>query len=359
MRYKQITIVDKLGDENLSVAPIHFTMTSYGADYTVTDLVRKLRNEDIFVPPFQRNFVWSKNQSSRFIESLLLGLPVPGIFLSKEYETEKLLIIDGQQRLKTLLFFYDGLFKEPGKEDIIFELSGVQDEYKGKIYKTLNERMRRRLDNAILHATIVKQDKPPEDDSSIYYLFERLNTGETSLEPQEIRACIYRGKFNELLKELNDYSAWRKLFGQYHNRMRDQELILRYFALYYEYPLYTEPMKGFMNDFMKKNIELKYRDRKRLISKFESATDIILEAIGEKAFKPRRALNAAVCDSVLVGVAKRLEKGSIEKPNSLRIRYERLMKDEEYVKSISATTGSFEKVRYRIETATRFFDGVK
>ena len=122
--------------------------------------------------------MWKFKEASRFIESLLLGLPVPGIFLSKEKETQKLLVIDGQQRLLTLLYFYDGIFQPTKRE---FALKDVQPQFEGAIYKSLPDEDRRRLDDSILHATIIKQDEPSEDDSSIYHIFERLNTGGTTL----------------------------------------------------------------------------------------------------------------------------------------------------------------------------------
>src|SRR5207247_11456077 len=99
----------KEGDEE-EVIPFRYSISSYGADYPVDGLVQRLRAGSIFVPSFQRGFVWTLPQASQFVESLLLGLPVPGIFLSKEEKTQKLLVIDGQQRLKTLQFFYDGLW---------------------------------------------------------------------------------------------------------------------------------------------------------------------------------------------------------------------------------------------------------
>jgi len=217
-------IHDNTGDTKL-VVPLKYDITSYGADFLVDGLVRRLRAQDIFVPHFQRKYVWSHRQASRFIESLLLGLPVPGIFLSKDFDTEKLFVIDGQQRLTTLRYFYDGIFEATGRE---FSIRGVQEQYEGMTYRTLREEDRRRLDDSIIHATIVRQDTPPEDDSSIYYIFERINTGGTPLSPQEIRASVYHGPFIDLLKELNSNEHWRDIFGPIHKRMKDQELILRF-----------------------------------------------------------------------------------------------------------------------------------
>jgi hypothetical protein len=94
-------------DEALLEQPgdIKFTITSYGADYTVDTLIRRLKTEAFYVPQFQRRFVWSQRHASRFLESLLMGLPVPGIFLYREPQTNRHLVVDGQQRLRTLQYF--------------------------------------------------------------------------------------------------------------------------------------------------------------------------------------------------------------------------------------------------------------
>ena len=93
------TIEDPVGDDEELGQPVRYTISSYGADMPIDGLVNRLKRGDIFVPSFQRNFVWTITQASRFIESLVLGLPVPGIFLFKEPETRKLMVVDGQQRL--------------------------------------------------------------------------------------------------------------------------------------------------------------------------------------------------------------------------------------------------------------------
>ena len=83
-----------------------YVITSYGADYPVDSLMKRIKDKVIFIPPFQRQFVWNINEASKFIESLILGLPVPGIFLSKEKDTHRLLVVDGQQRLTTLSILF-------------------------------------------------------------------------------------------------------------------------------------------------------------------------------------------------------------------------------------------------------------
>lgn len=114
--------IDEALDENDEVIPFKYAITSYGADYPVDSLVQRVVSGDIVVPKFQRGYVWSLREASRFVESLLLGLPVPSIFLSKEKDSQQLLVIDGQQRLLTLRYFYEGMWPLTRKE---FALKGV------------------------------------------------------------------------------------------------------------------------------------------------------------------------------------------------------------------------------------------
>src|SRR5262249_53984864 len=158
---------------------------------------------------------WKKQQADRFIESLLLGLPVPGIFLVKE-ESGRHLVLDGHQRLQTLLRFYSNDW-----EGGAFALENVQDRFKNRTYVQLEATDRRRLDDSVIHATIVRQDEPSQDQSSIYLVFERLNSGGTSLHPQEIRVALYHGPFADLLTSLNDHASWRALFGRKSRRLKD------------------------------------------------------------------------------------------------------------------------------------------
>src|ERR1039457_5830925 len=99
-------IVDE--SENDDTTPVvRYEITSYGADYDVAGFAARLQRDDIVIPSFQRDYVWRLPEASRFVESILLGLPVPGVFLAKDFDTNKLLVIDGQQRLKTLQFFIE------------------------------------------------------------------------------------------------------------------------------------------------------------------------------------------------------------------------------------------------------------
>lgn len=352
---KKLKKVSKASSEENEVLPYKYLITNYGADYTVDVLVKRLKEKSVVIPSFQRSYVWSIKQASRFIESLLLGLPVPGVFLSREKDTEKLLVIDGQQRLSTLLYFFKNEFPKHKS----FSLIEVQKEYEGKTYKTLSDADRRKLDDAIIHATIIKQDIPTDDESSIFFVFERLNTGGVVLSAQEIRNGIYQGEFNKLLEELNKNVDWRFLYGRPNARMRDQELILRFFALYFTWETYTKPMKAYLNTFMAKNRNLQLHSKEDLTNIFSSTVKIIRKSIGAKAFKLGSQPTAALIDAVMVGVAKRIQHGAVKQNETAKKCFSSLLKDNDFILSITTSTSDEENVRERITKAIDVFSKVK
>lgn len=346
-------VVDISPDDEGEVVPFTYTITSYGADYPVDGLVKRLDQGSVVIPQFQRSFIWKRAQADRFIESLLLGLPVPGIFLALEEESRKLLVVDGQQRLTALRRFYAGTW-----EDRVYSLRFVQDQLKGRTYATLEPENRRRLDDSILHATVVRQDQPSEDQSSIYFLFERLNTGGTELVPQEIRNAIYSGAFRDLLEALNDAASWRTLYGHPSTRYKDRELILRFFAFRYWQEAYARPMKTFLNRYMARNRNLQKQGEQELRQVWHRTTEAVASALGHEAFRPGNALNAAIFDAVMVGVAARLEAGPIQSPVALATAYDRLVNADHFVRSYSRATADEENVRTRMELARSAFADV-
>lgn len=336
---------------------LRFSITSYGADYPVDALVKRLNSGAIEIPKFQRGFVWTMPQSARFIESLLLGLPVPAVFLSKHPASQKLLVIDGQQRLTSLQYFYEGWF-QVGSVKKEFQLRGVSKDLEGKTYKTLSEEDRRRLDDSLLHAIIVNQVDPQDDQTGLYSIFERINTGGTPLQPQEIRACIYEGKFIALLKTLAMNPLWQDIYGASSTRAKDQEMILRFLALYFDAASYKRPMKHYLNRFVASNRELEKFDEAKIKGVFEPVVALAQKHLGPTAFRPVRNLNAALLDSVFVGLAKRLEKGAITKPEGLKPALDAIMKNNEFEDAYTKSTTDEARVAKRLEMTTQAFVAV-
>ena len=357
-------VVDPL-EEADEVIPFTYSITSYGADYPVDSLITRLQSRDITVPTFdwvseedtavvgfQRAYVWPKPKADKFIESLLLGLPVPGVFLLSE-QTGRLLVLDGHQRLYTLLAFYEGVLN--GKE---FRLVNVQDRFKNKRLKDLDIEDRRRIDNSIIHATVVRQDKPTEDQSSIYIIFERLNTGGVNLQPQEIRVALYHGELAKTLKALSDEDAWRNLYGKRSRRLKDMEMILRFFAFYYNFDDYRRPMKDFLNRYMASNRHLERQTGAELRDIFCKTTGVLDDVIGRNAFRPKGPVNAAVVDSLMTGIAKRIGQGEIADYEGLQQRYKKLMSNGEYIAAIETGTSQEANVGTRMTLAISAFANV-
>ena len=395
-------MADLLTNENLAeyedqeddVRTSNYAITSYGADYPVDGLVKRIRKGDIYIPEFQRGFVWDIKTASRFIESLLIGLPVPGIFLSKDQES-KLIVIDGQQRLRTIQYFYDGKIPIHSDYDLeenttdgkvfALKLDGndnsseeSENKFNNKTYSTLSDEERRRLDDAIIPATIIKQDIPENDDSSIYQIFERLNTGGIKLTSQEIRACIYHGEFNKLLIELNKNSQWQDIFNgkttsnfRPDPRMKDQELILRFLALHcasIDYDgdnektiTYQKPMKSFLNEFMKQNRQINNIKKEQIINIFNHSIETIHNSIGLRAFRPKKGLNAAVLDAVLVGISRRLERGLINQLDQVKLEYNNLLKNQSFLYNSTETARTTETliVKTRLKLAIDAFKNIE
>jgi hypothetical protein len=333
---------------------LKFTITSYGADYPVETIVGRLNSDAFYVPPFQRNFVWSQRHASRFIESLLMGLPVPGIFLYKESKTNRHLVVDGQQRLRTLQYFYEGTFLERK-----FRLVGVRNEWEGQTYKDLSSSEQLKLDDSIVHATIFQQDEPKDELKSLYFVFERINSGGMRLAPQEIRNCIGEGPALPLARKLNDDKDWREVFGaKYNRRLKDQELVLRALAMFAWRDRYKAPMREFLNDFAN-HTKISKAEIDILASRFTTSIQLVNKCFSNKAFRPSRALNAAVFEAVMVGMSTRLDSSkSAPDPKKFMSAYDALLKDKDFLKACERATAREDTLKARQTLAISAFKGI-
>jgi uncharacterized protein with ParB-like and HNH nuclease domain len=332
-------------DKEIDIAP--YKIITYGADYTLSVLNEKLGRMDIIVPMFQRKYVWPPIKASKLIESFLLSLPVPQIFLYKEAETEKLLVVDGYQRLKTIECFYNEQFPD-GKE---FRLSSVKPKWEGKKYTELSEPDRIRLDDSVLRATIFQQTDP-KDNSSVFEVFERLNTGGMTLKEQEIRNCIIQGHINGFLEDLNQHPSWRKLFGRKPDaRMRDIELILRFLALYSKLASYSKPMKWFLTQFMMSQQNLSAEEQKKYSDVFKNTMDFILDNFGSNAFRIKFGINVALFDAISISLA-RLDKNKL---SDLENKRRLLIEDPHFRDLTSLHTTDKEAIIERISIAAKVF----
>ena len=187
-----------------------------------------------------------------------MGLPVPPVFFYIDDENKNL-VIDGQQRILSTVFFFDGYF---GMENLrgkkqVFRLQGLDEKspYYRKTFSELEEPDQRKLKNSVLRSINIRQLSPSEGSTSAFHIFERLNTGGTPLKAQEIRNVVFRGEIVNVLRDLNADEKWRLILGKtnFDKHQKDVELVLRLFALSNRVDEYEKPMKEFLNQAMKRD----------------------------------------------------------------------------------------------------------
>lgn len=359
--YDEFESVESEIEDSQSSGQIKYEISTYPADFTLEVLCNKWRKGDIVIPDFQRRFVWNLNQSSKLIESFMLGLPVPPIFLYIDKTTNNL-VIDGQQRLKSIFYFFGEAgpdkLNERESKFLSFKLRGLAESspWYEKSFDDFSEEDKNRLNDSILRAIVVKQLNP-HDNTSIYHIFERLNTGGTLLNNQEIRNCVYSGPFNESLLRLNQYSSWRKVFTKSveDNRQKDVELILRFFALHDDLESYKKPMKDFLSTYFG-NEKIRFMEKtdiQKMEEIFKNTIDSIIENLGEKPFHVRSGLNSSVCDSVMVAFSKNLN----NVPVDIKQRYKKLCANDEYYYWTSKATNDVSSVKGRVSMANEILFG--
>ena len=334
-----------------------YEVTGFGLDFAVKDLVRRLQEGDITVPRWQRGFVWPRKMASVFIESLILGIPVPGIFLGEDPVTKELYVVDGQQRLRTLKGFYEGKFPiGAGRQG--FALTGVVDRLEGMTYDSLRNVDRRSLDNSSIHATVVRQFEPKDDDTSMYQIFKRLNSGGRVVNPHEIRRAVYQGKLMDEIERLNDNSDWREIVGKPSLRLKDQEMILRFMAMLYEGDEYFRPMEEFLNVFVQANRDPGEAWMRDTVDIFERTIRAFAKSMGETAFRVvrGRTVNAAVFDSMSVGLASKIQTSGAPGRDAVRYAHDLLLSDDGYLGAVTQNTSAVLSVKTRLRLAKAAFE---
>lgn len=355
----EIEVDDEVeSDSEADSSHVEFEIATYPSDLTLSVIHEMWRGQDISIPSFQRNFVWNIKQSSLLIESFLLGLPVPQVFFYIDAENRNL-VIDGQQRIMSIVFFFEGYF---GFENLqgrrtVFRLTGLpkNSPYAGKRFEDLSLNDQRRLRSAVLRAVNIRQLAPVNQSTSMYHIFERLNTGGTPLRPQEIRNCVFHGPIVDALQRLNENESWRQILGRkaLDKHQRDVEMILRIFAMADRGSMYEKPMKEFLNQAMKRHAQDRHGKVASFTLRFEKVMTIVSEQLRKRPFHIRGPINLAAMDSVLSMLIRKHK--SI--PGDLDNRYERLLSDEKYKNSIFFNTSDNATVKERLSLARRYLIG--
>lgn len=347
-------------DDSAEVPPSD--IVAYNELRSCADLYRMSKQRILNIQPnFQRDIVWKGPDQTRFIDSLIKELPIPSMCFASDNKAQKWIVIDGLQRISTIVRYLEGGDWELSKlEDIDPNIAG-QSVAAIKTSKTALHDYYTRVENLSIPINVIRCDFSKKTHMEyLFTIFHRLNTGGMKLNNQEIRNCIYEGPFNSLLKQLDEYPAWRRL-----NKMKPgilyrftkQELLLRFFTFSDLYTKYTGHLSKFLNEYMQdnKNPTDEFIDKKRRI--FHETVDCIDKKIFNRKAPPTK-ISVTVLEAILVGVEKNLDFLSTQSPDKVRKLYEKMINHSKFSEaSLKEGLSKKPKVIDRLKLAIQIFSG--
>ncbi len=327
------------------------------ADRSLSELHRWHKTGRIIIDPeWQRNYVWDLARASKLIESFLLDIPVPVVYLAKT-EQSKYEVIDGLQRLTSVFNYFDGRYKL-SKLDILTEL-------KGKEFKDLPTPLQNKLEDSVLRSFELSASS-----GDIHFIvFERLNTGGVKLNDMEIRNCLYRGSLNTLIKEISPNTSFLTCLNQKHlnKRMQDRALILRFLAFYERTHVKCQfGLKRFLNEFLDtyKNTSPEKIDEYRKV--FDKCMKACVSVFGENGFRLKSEItkinsksagewasrpNAAIFQVIATSFAN-YDLGQItRKADAIYEEYlDLILTDTQWVDRVRRATGEATRLQYAFDS---------
>ena len=309
-------------------------------DITLEQLKNFVDANDIITDPdYQRKYVYDDKHASCLIESILIGIPIPVIYLAEEDEGVYS-VIDGQQRITSFVRFLKNEFSLTGLKRL--------KSLNGLYFRQLDKTLQRRLSLKSLSTVCIERDSQ----NLKYEIFSRLNLGAVKLRDQEVRNCIYRGRFNDMLKEIANTNTYLSvLFHDANTRYSYEERILRFFALR------SMELKGTFKLMMNNYMETHANDNDEILKKYKSQYNSLIELIkivlGEDAFfsasDQRKKFNGAVYDSIMIPFSLFPKKDIIKHADEIRTSIQKLKNEnEEYKAWVYAGTNASTRIHSRV-----------
>ena len=290
------------------------------------DLLRMYETDQLDIQPdFQRDVVWSKPDQTRFIDSLIKQLPIPSMCISLDYKTDKRQIIDGLQRMSSIINFLSN------DEWKLSQLEDIDENLSGKTVHTIKTKFKdlyARVQNVVIPVTVIRCDYSKKSHSEyLFTIFHRLNSGGIKLNNQEIRNCIYNGDLNSLLKKLSKSDIVIKTIGE-KSRFANEELLLRFFAFNDNLLAYSGKLSTYLNSYMHTNRNLGILDfelkEKLVIDTFSVIFNQIFEG------KSIKGIGKTVLEGLLFGVSQNLEQLKKKSNEEIKILYANFLELDEF-----------------------------
>lgn len=347
-------------DDELNIGAKERKIVWQAKDFSIREFHSMRQEEQLNLQPFyQRNFVASPQISSRLIESILLDVPIPVIYLAEDKDGSYS-VIDGQQRLTSFLSFLDGKFPK-GEE---FKLTGLKvlPELNKLKFLDLDSDQKNKIRTTTIHSIIIKKES---NEDIKFEIFERLNTGSIKLNEDEIRNTIYRGDYIKFLAKLSDNITFNALVQKENlkKRMIYRGMILRFFALSEKsYINYKSSMKQFCNKELRENLNLSIEKQHEYKERFERCVDLVKIVFGNNAFKRyipgnesepgkwTNQLNMALFDLQMVGFVNYNKNTVLSKSDLIREGLLALMiEDSKFQELIGYKTSDTDNVKKRFK----------
>lgn len=361
---------------------IDYDISASPNDFNINTIFDFIDSGIVKIPGFQRNYVWDIKRASKLIESLLIGVPIPQVFLYEESKN-KFLVIDGQQRLMTIYYFRKKRFPRQDKRSeirqIFEERNGIPEEilndnnffmdfnldlhenlpdkknrFNKKNYLTLSPEDKISLDLKTIRNIIIKQNAPDDGDSVIFEIFNRLNSGGVNLKAQEIRTSLYHSSFYDMLYRININSVWRKQTPKVvpDINMKDIEILLRGFAMLINGDEYSPSMTKFLNKFSLNMKTLSADEVIKLETLFINFITKVSALQEEKLFFSNQRFNISVYESIFVSLCKDgWQDGSLNIKNTTLDKIESLKINVDFIAATQKGSANTNNVAKRMEIA--------
>ena len=318
--------------------------------FSVFEMARKGRNANLVLSPdWQRQDVWSPDRQSRFIESVLMNIPLPPFYLN-ERQDGTLVVVDGKQRLTAVLRFLDGQYR----------LSSLKrTKLNGLSFNALDQRLRTRIEDRRLNYYVLKPSVPP---SLVHDIFDRINSGGMPLNRQEIRNGIYQGKSTQLLNELAESDAFLAATGGgiSKRRMRDRELVLRCLAVVLaDIDTDYRSMDDFLATTMKRLNTASDAHIRSVHEEAHKTFERCARAFGDLCFRfategRRTPVNASIAEAVFAAM---WGSEAFPQPGSGQEAYAQIVRSEKFIDAARAATGDKLRLRTRLGLAREALRG--